>query len=65
MPLQEPVEFFGVIQSITKKMTKSNDVDVILKIEVSDYLNVKTEVMRKLADIVADEYFTIRISEGT
>lgn len=64
MPIKEPIEFFGVIQSITKKITKSNDVDVILKIEVSDYTEVKNEVMRKLADIEADEYFTIRISEG-
>lgn len=64
MPLQKPVEFFGIIKKIIKKIGTSNDVDVILHIEVSDYVDDKNKVVRALADIVADEYFTIRISEG-
>ena len=64
MPLKEPVEFFGIIKKITKKIGTSNDIDVHLHIEVSDYAEDKNRVVKSLADITADEYFIIRIDNG-
>jgi len=63
--LAEPVKFLGIIAKVIRKITTSNDIDVILTIKVSDYNEKKAEVLRKLADTEAMEYFEIIIrNEG-
>lgn len=64
--LNEPLKFFGIVEKVVKKIsTNTNDITVKLTIQVSDYENKKAEVLRKLADTEAMEYFEIIIrNEG-
>jgi len=65
MPLQEPIECYVTIDKVTHKTTQSNDKDVKIFMTISDYDKKKVEVLKVLEDIKADEYFTMRLSEGT
>jgi len=65
MALKEPLKFLGIIKKLVKRTTQSNDIDVILTIEVSDSMQRKAEVLHKLADTEAMEYFEVIIrNEG-
>ncbi len=60
---KEPIIFIGRIKRLAKKITQSNNIDVILTIEVSDYPEIKAMVIKELADMEAEECFDIVIKE--